>query len=43
MYKMQDYITYFGYKQKSFCSELLIQYKNMNVSHKLLHFATAVH
>lgn len=43
MYKIQDYITYFGYKQKNICSELLIQYKNMNVSYKLLHFATAVH
>lgn len=43
MYKIQDYITYLGYKQKNLCSELLIQYKNMNVSYKLLHFSTAVH
>lgn len=44
MYKSQHYITYFGYKQKqNLCSELLIQYKNMNVSYKLLHFAAAVH
>lgn len=46
MYKIQDYITYLGYKQnkqKNLCSELLIPYKNMNVSYKLLHFAIAVH
>lgn len=44
MYKSQHYITYFGYKQtnKNLCSELLIPYKNMNVSYKLLHFAAAV-
>jgi len=34
IYKIWDYITYFGYKQKNLCSELLIQYKNMNVSYK---------
>lgn len=37
MYKIQDYITYFGYKQnktKSFVQSSLIQYKNMNVSYK---------
>lgn len=43
MYKIQDYITYFGYKQKIFVQSSLIQYKNMNVSYKLLHFAAAVH
>lgn len=44
MYKIQDYITYFGYKQKQiFVQSSLIQYKNMNVSYKLLHFAAAVH
>lgn len=44
MYKIQDYITYFGYKQKKiFVQSSLIQYKNMNVSYKLLHFAAAVH
>lgn len=36
MYKIQDYITYFGYKhnKKSFVQSSLIQYKNMNVSYK---------
>lgn len=43
MYKVQDYITYFGYKQTNICSELFIQYKNTSVSYKLLHFAAAVH
>lgn len=38
MYKIQDYITYFGYKQKkkqkSFVQSSLIQYKNMDVWYK---------
>lgn len=46
MYKCTKFniiLHIFGYKQKqNLCSELLIQYKNMNVSYKLLHFAAAV-